>query len=143
MPSSAVPVGVHPESFFHVAVKTAALDASETFYREHFDAEVVDRGDAADGQGATAVNHVTLDVADNLVYLFDQAPYEAAGLTDGLPPGFLHFGYVVADVDAAAADLAADGIPFVMEPTDFGPLRVAFFRSPGGVRIELIETSGG
>ena len=139
MPSSAVPVGVHPESFFHVAVKTADLDASETFYREHFDAEVVDRGDAADGEGATAVNHVTLDVADKLVYLFDEAPYEAAGIVDRLPTGFLHYGFVVPDVDAAHDELTAAGVEFLMEPTTFGDLRIAFLRDPDGVRVELIE----
>jgi catechol 2,3-dioxygenase-like lactoylglutathione lyase family enzyme len=139
MPSSAVPVGVHPESFFHVAVKTADLDASETFYREHFDAEVVDRGDAADGEGATAVNHVTLDVADKLVYLFDEAPYEAAGIVDRLPTGFLHYGFVVPDVDAAHDELTTAGVEFLMEPTTFGDLRIAFLSDPDGVRVELIE----
>lgn len=76
-----------PESFFHVAVKTTDLQTSEAFYRDHFDGDVVDRGEAADGEGATAVNHVALAVADKLVYLFDEAPYEAAGLVEAAPPG--------------------------------------------------------
>lgn len=130
---------MEPESFFHVAVKTDDLDASEAFYRDHFDAEVVERGDAADGEGATAVNHVALDVADKLVYLFDEAPYEAAGLVDSVPTGFLHFGYVVPDVEAAHGQLADAGVEFVMEPTTFGDLRIAFLTDPSGVRIELIE----
>ena len=33
-----------------------------------------------EGSGATAVNHVALEVAGKLVYLFDEAPYEAAGI---------------------------------------------------------------
>ncbi|WP_435175038.1 VOC family protein [Halorussus sp. AFM4] len=130
---------MEPESFFHVAVKTDDLDASEAFYRDHFDAEVVERGDAGDGQGATAVDHVALDVADKLVYLFDEAPYEAAGLVDSVPTGFLHFGYVVADVGAAHERLTAAGVGFVMEPTTFGDLKIAFLTAPSGVRIELIE----
>jgi catechol 2,3-dioxygenase-like lactoylglutathione lyase family enzyme len=133
---------VTPESFFHVAIKTTDMNRDVAFYRDRLDGEVIDRAEGT-GDRADDLTYAALSVADKRVYLFGTAPYEAAGLTDGLPPGFLHFGYVVADVDAAAADLAADGIPFVMEPTDFGPLRVAFFRSPGGVRIELIETSGG
>jgi catechol 2,3-dioxygenase-like lactoylglutathione lyase family enzyme len=128
-----------PESFFHVAVKTDDLDASESFYQEYFDAEVIERGDASDGQGATAVNHVALDVADKLVYLFDEAPYEAAGLVDAVPTGFLHFGYVVPDVDAAHERLSAEDVEFVMEPTAFGNLKIAFLTDPSGVRIELIE----
>ncbi|WP_281193485.1 VOC family protein [Halorubrum sp. F4] len=128
-----------PKSFFHVAIKTDDLDASERFYRDHFDAEVVERGDAADGEEATAVNHITLAVADKLVYLFDEAPYEAAGLVDSVPTGFLHFGYVVPDVDAAHDDLADAGVEFVMEPTVFGDLKIAFLRDPSGVRVELLE----
>lgn len=130
---------MRPESFFHVAVKTDDLDASEAFYRAHFDAEVVERG-AADGDGATAVNHVALNVADKLVYLFDRAPYEAAGLVESLPTGFLHFGYVVPDVDVAHEALSPD-VEFLMEPTTFGDLRIAFLTAPSGVRIELIERS--
>jgi len=130
---------MQPESFFHVAVKTDDLEASETFYRNHFDAEVVERGDADEGTGATAVNYVALDVADKLVYLFDDAPYEAAGLVDSIPTGFLHFGYVVLDVDAAHGKLSEAGVEFVMEPTSFGDLKIAFLTAPSGVRIELIE----
>ena len=128
-----------PESFFHVAVKTDDLAASEAFYREQFGGEVVDRGDAADGSGATAVDHVALDVADKLVYLFDEAPYEAAGLVESVPTGFLHFGYVVDDVAAAHEELAAGDVEFVMEPTAFGDLEIAFLTDPSGVRVELIE----
>lgn len=130
---------MHPESFFHVAVKTDDLDASEAFYRDHFDAGVIERGDAADGEGATAVNHVTLDVADKLVYLFDKAPYEAAGIVDEVPIGFLHYGFVVPDVDTAHDELAAADVDFLMEPTTFGDLRIGFLRDPDGVRVELIE----
>lgn len=128
-----------PESFFHVALKTDNLDASEAFYREHFDAEVVERGNAADGEGATAVNHVTLDIADKLLYLFDEAPYETAGMVDSVPTGVLHFGYVVSDVAAAHEELTAAGVELIMEPTRFGDLKIAFLTDPSGVRVELIE----
>ncbi len=130
---------MEPESFFHVALKTDDLEASESFYRDYFGGEVLERGDAADGAGATAVNHVALDVADKLVYLFDEAPYEAAGLVESVPAGFLHFGYVVSDVEAARSELAAGGVDFVMEPTAFGDLKIAFCTGPSGVRVELIE----
>ncbi|GAB6879403.1 hypothetical protein JCM17823_16770 [Halorubrum gandharaense] len=128
-----------PESFFHVAVKVPDVDDACAFYRRHFDAELLERGHASDGEGATAVEHAALSVADKRVYLFDQAPYEAAGLVDELPTGFLHYGFVVDDVDAAHAELVADDVPFVMEPTTFGDLRIAFLLDPAGTRVELIE----
>lgn len=139
MPNTEVAADMIPESFFHVAIKAADLAASEAFYREQFDGKVVDRGDAAAGDGATAVNHVALEVADKLVYLFDEAPYEAAGLVEDVPVGFLHYGFVVPDVDAAHDELRESGVPFVMAPTTFGNLRIAFLTDPDGVRVELIE----
>lgn len=128
-----------PESFFHVALKVENIDDSIEFYREHFDADVLERGDASDGEGATAVNHAALAVADKRVYFFDRAPYEAAELVENIPLGFLHFGFVVDDIETAAGELSNAGIEFIMEPTVFGDLKIAFFVDPAGVRIELLE----
>lgn len=130
---------VTPDSFFHVAIKTRDVEESVTFYERYFDASVLERGDAADGAGATAVTHAALAIADKRIYLFDRAPYEAAGLVEDVPYGFLHYGFVVDDVVEVSATLAADGVPFIMEPTRFGSLQVSFFEDPTGVRVELIE----
>jgi predicted enzyme related to lactoylglutathione lyase len=130
---------MQPESFFHVALKVDDLEGSTAFYVEQFDAEVVERGRAEEGEGATAVNHVALSVADKLVYLFDCAPYEAAGLVDSVPTGFLHFGFVVEDVAVAREEITDAGAEVVMEPTEFGDLKVCFLTDPAGVRVELIE----
>lgn len=130
---------MHFESFFHVALKVEDIDRCLDFYRDQLDAELLERGTADDGIGATAVNHVALTVADKRVYLFDRAPYEAAGLVDSVPTGFLHYGFVVDDVDAAHRELATEGVEFVMEPSTFGDLKIAFFLDPADVRIELLE----
>lgn len=130
---------MEPESFFHVAIKVDDLEEGLDFYRQQFDAELLERGRADDGEGATAVNHAALEIADKRVYLFDRAPYEAAGLVDDIPTGFLHFGFVVDDVEAACEELAAAGVEFVMEPSVFGDLKIAFVTDPAGVRIELLE----
>lgn len=130
---------MEPESFFHVAIKVNGLEEGLDFYRQQFDAELLERGRADDGEGATAVNHAALEIADKRVYLFDRAPYEAAGLVEDVPTGFLHFGFVVDDVEAACEELAAAGVEFVMEPSVFGDLKIAFVTDPAGVRIELLE----
>lgn len=130
---------MEPESFFHVAIKVNGLEEGLDFYRQQFDAELLERGHADDGEGATAVNHAALEIADKRVYLFDRAPYEAAGLVEDVPTGFLHFGFVVDDVEAACEELAAAGVEFVMEPSVFGDLKIAFVTDPAGVRIELLE----
>jgi len=126
-----------PESFFHVALKVEDVEASTAFYEDHLGGEVIDRGDA--GQGPADIEYAALEVADKRVYLFEEAPYEAAGLVDTLPRGFLHYGFVVDDVESASSELLDAGVEFVMEPTTFGDLRVSFFSDPEGVRVELIE----
>lgn len=136
---SSINGSIDPKSFFHVALKVADIDDGIEFYREHFEADVLERGDASDGESATAVNHAALAIADKRVYLFDRAPYEAAGLVEEVPLGFLHFGFVVNDIETAAGELSNAGVEFIMEPTVFGDLKIAFFIDPAGVRIELLE----
>ncbi|MEF8915756.1 VOC family protein [Natronomonas sp.] len=125
---------MEPERFFHVAVKTDDLDASVDFYRELFGGSVVDESAPDEG-----VQYVALEVADKRVYVFEQAPYEAAGLVDELPTGFLHFGFVVPEVDAAVEELTDAGVELLMEPETFGELRIAFLYDPSGSRVELLE----
>jgi catechol 2,3-dioxygenase-like lactoylglutathione lyase family enzyme len=131
---------MEPQSFFHVAIKVEDPETAAEFYREHLDAEVLERRRAAESDGQFAVDAVVLGIADKRVYLFDRAPYEAAGLVEEQPPGFLHFGYVVEDgIEETFAQLADDGVEIVMEPAVYGDKRIAFFVAPGDVRIELIE----
>ncbi|SEH15567.1 Catechol 2,3-dioxygenase [Natronorubrum sediminis] len=130
---------VTPESFYHVALKVPDVDAAVAFYRNHLAGEVIKRKRPdEDATGAENVSHAALQVGDKRLYVFDRAPYEAAGLVEELPYGFLHFGYVVPDVGAAAADLEGD-VSFVMEPTVFGDMKIAFIEGPAGERIELLE----
>lgn len=130
-----------PTEFYHVAMKADDVAATVEFYREGFGAEVFDRGSPdEDGNGdGRAVEYAALEIADKRLYVFDRPPYEAAGLVEDLPTGLLHFGFVVEDVDAARADLGGAGVEFVMEPTDFGDLRIAFLLDPTGTWVELIE----
>ncbi len=128
-----------PQSFFHVAFKVDDPDRAAEFYRTHLDANVLERRHAEESTSEMAVDAVVLEVADKLVYLFERAPYEAAGLVDELPTGFLHFGCVVDDISEAFAHVAAAGVEIVMEPTQFGDKTIGFFVAPGGVRLELIE----
>jgi catechol 2,3-dioxygenase-like lactoylglutathione lyase family enzyme len=64
------------------------------------------------------------------------APREAAFLAR-YGPGIDHLCFTVDDVDAAYEELAADGVHFDLEPVDHGEIRMAFFKDPNGVDIEL------
>ncbi len=130
---------MNPQSFFHVAIKVDDPESAATFYTEHLDAEMLERRQGTESDDPLAVDAVVLEVADKRVYLFDRAPYEAAGLVDELPNGFLHFGYVVENIEDAFREIQNAGREIVMEPTAYGDKKIAFFVAPGGIRIELIQ----
>jgi len=53
--------------------------------------------------------------------------------------GYDHLGLQVEDVDAAYQDLKQKGFSFFMEPKDIPNLRIAFFRGPEEITIELVQ----
>ncbi|HXT35643.1 MAG TPA: VOC family protein [Chloroflexota bacterium] len=61
--------------------------------------------------------------------------------------GWNHLALEVEDVDAAFAELSAQGIHFHVPPESFPErnpsLRIAFFRDPDGNLLELIQPLGG
>jgi methylmalonyl-CoA/ethylmalonyl-CoA epimerase len=58
----------------------------------------------------------------------------------GVAPGFHHLSFRVDDVDAAAAALRGEGVTLEKAPFDAaGNLRLAFFRGPDGVLLQLFQ----
>ena len=53
--------------------------------------------------------------------------------------GYDHLGLQVDDVDAAYRDLKQRGFSFFMEPKDIPNLRIAFFKGPEDITIELVQ----
>ncbi len=53
--------------------------------------------------------------------------------------GYDHIGLNVDDVDAAYRDLTQRGYLFFMPPKDIPNLRIAFFRGPEDITIELVQ----
>jgi len=56
--------------------------------------------------------------------------------------GYDHLGLQVDDVDAAYRDLTKKGYAFFIEPKDIPNLRIAFFRGPEDITIELVQEKG-
>jgi glyoxylase I family protein len=53
--------------------------------------------------------------------------------------GYNHIGLEVEDIEAAFINLSARGYSFFMSPTDIPGLRIAFFRGPEDIVIELVQ----
>ena len=118
----------------HIAIRTKDVENSIAFY-EKLGGRLLRRSDAIPGKLLALVDFcgVTLELI--------QAPGELPA-EEGLIP---HFAIAVADVDAAAAQLAAAGLNSFETPgksvseTLFGGLENRFFRGPDGERIELVK----
>jgi catechol 2,3-dioxygenase-like lactoylglutathione lyase family enzyme len=67
--------------------------------------------------------------------------HERGGAPEGGPPNEDHFALGVADLDAAAAELQAAGLTFLVEPRDFPWGRSAYLRDPDGRLVELSQSS--
>lgn len=57
---------------------------------------------------------------------------------DRYGPGIDHLCIVVDDVDAAHEELVSNGVEFDVEPMDYEGNRIAFFKDPNGIDIELM-----
>jgi catechol 2,3-dioxygenase-like lactoylglutathione lyase family enzyme len=56
--------------------------------------------------------------------------------------GYDRLGLQVDDIDAAYQDLKKKGFSFFIEPKDIPNLRIAFFRGPEDITIELVQVKG-
>ncbi len=53
--------------------------------------------------------------------------------------GYDHLGLLVDDVDAAYEELKAKGYKFFINPVDAGPVRMAYFRGPDELVVEILK----
>ena len=121
--------------FHHVHVICKDLEKMISFFTDAIGAELIDRrkfgtadGASLDLQGTTVNLRVAREDED-MVGDASQSRY-----------GFDHIGLEVDDVDGAYKDLTRRGHSFFMPPKDIPNLRIAFFRGPEDIIIELIQS---
>ena len=118
----------------HIHLKTPDPEATAGWYRDKLGAEII-RTPQADGG-----TRIDLNLSGQKVFL---APVDPAkvGAAPTMPYlGLDHFGLTVENIDAAVAELKAQGVRFTMDPTTIRPgVRIAFLTAPQNVSIELIQ----
>lgn len=73
----------------------------------------------------------------NISIEIEQAWYPGLSQVDS---GLSHMALAVDDLENMAARLKAEGVKFLMEPSQYRPDRkIAFIEDPDGVKIQLIE----
>jgi catechol 2,3-dioxygenase-like lactoylglutathione lyase family enzyme len=105
-----------------------------TFFTDTLEAKLVRRqkfgtadGASLDLQGTTVNLRVSKE-DETMVGDASQSSY-----------GYDHIGLQVEDIEAAFTDLQAQGFLFLVPPTDIPNLKIAFFKGPEDITIELVQ----
>ena len=120
--------------FHHVHIICKDLEKMISFFTEVLEAKLIalKKFGTADGASlnlqGTTVNLRLRKEEEELVGDASQARY-----------GYDHIGLEVEDIDAAFKDLQARGFSFLMPPTDIPDLKIAFFKGPEDITIELVQ----
>jgi len=121
----------------HLHLISPNIEKTKDWYCNVFGGRVTFEGDFKGKQ----VYYV--DVNGFNIIIIEQFPGE-----DPLPAtlqtkeGLDHFGFAVEDLDAAAKELKAKKVKFVVEPLQVRPgLKIAYIEAPDKFRIELSERS--
>ena len=123
--------------FHHVHLICKDLEGMINFFTEALGATLVARKKFGTADGAS------LDLQGTTVNLrVDREDEVLAGDASQTRFGYDHIGLLVEDVDAAYEDLKKRGFNFFMPPKEIPDLRIAFFRGPEDITIELIQARG-
>lgn len=121
------------KGFHHIAIKTTDIERSTAFYRDVLGMREKKRLHFDDGSYL-----IMLALGDTSVELFGGAKPKDPGEDRG-EVGYVHLALSVDDVDREYARIKALGYDFHIEPKSVQGLRVAFFRDPDGIPIELLQ----
>ena len=121
----------------HVHLICKDLEEMIDFFSENLGATLVARKKFGTADGAT------LDLQGTTVNLrVAREDENVVGDASQTRFGYDHLGLQVEDVDAAYQELKKKGFMFFIEPKDIPDLRIAFFRGPEDITIELVQEQG-
>ena len=112
-----------------IALATDDVEGAVKFYTEVLGLELMARFPAEDDE-----DFVFLKASNIILEVMPKKAMQAE-------EGFHHISFKVDDMEAAIKELAEKGVEMEVEPFDVGTegLRLAFFRGPNQVRLQLFE----
>ena len=123
--------------FHHIHILCKDLEQMITFFTDALNATLVTRKKFGTADGAS------LDLQGITINLrVSREDEKMVGDASESGYGFDHIGLEVEDVDAAHKDLSERGYSFFMPPKDIPGSRIAFFKGPEYITIELVQSRG-
>ena len=120
--------------FHHLHIICRDLEKMITFFTEILEANLVERKKFGTADGAS------LDLQGTTVNLRVPREDEAmVGDASQSSYGYDHIGLQVEDIETVFTDLQAQGFSFLVPPTDIPNLKIAFFKGPEDITIELVQ----
>ena len=120
--------------FHHVHLICKDLEEMITFFTDALQATLIGRKKFGTADGAS------LDIQGTIINLrVAREDEHIAPSASQTRFGYDHIGLQVEDIDAAYQDLKKRGFSFFMAPKDIPDLRIAFFRGPEDIIIELVQ----
>lgn len=116
----------------HFHLVCSDLEKSLQFFTQTLGGKLVERRNFGTAPGAL------IDLAGAPIYLRATREGDAVGGTPSAC-GYNHLGLAVDDLDAAYAELTAQGFVFTTTPTAIPTGKMAFFLGPDDIVIELIQ----
>ena len=120
--------------FHHVHIICQDLEGMISFFTEVLAARLIDRRKFGTADGASLeLDRATINLRvaredEQMVADPSQAAY-----------GFDHIGLEVEDIEKAHKDLTARGFSFFMPPKEIPNMKIAFFKGPEDITIELCQ----
>ncbi len=118
----------------HFHLLCSNLEEMIGFFTETLDAKLVVRRKFGTADGAT------LDLDGTFINLrVAREDEEIAGDSSPDCYGYHHLGLEVDNVDEIYEELKGKGFSFTITPTDFEDVRIAFFKGPDNITIEVLS----
>ena len=123
-----------PYRFHHVHIICKDLEKMIRFFTEVLEAKLIDLRKFGTADGAS----LELDGA-TINLRVAREDEKMAGDASQSTFGFDHIGLEVEDIQIAFEDLTAQGYAFFMPPREIPNMKIAFFKGPEDITIELCQ----
>ncbi len=127
--------------YHHLHLICSDLEKMEHFFVDILGATVTDRQQSTSGARDIVLNDtVYINLGGQLICLRSEVVGEDITADSTQKRfGYDHFALLVENIDTAYENLKSKGIPFTAAPRNGKKARVAFFKGPDNIAIELFQ----